>query len=166
MMAGERTANRWIGLALLAFVAASLGALAIRLVWRNRSTIAAPAVSSSPAAPAAPIRVYYFHGAVRCASCNTIEAFTSETLCQRFASELAQGRIAFESLNYEAPENAHFKKDFDLTVNSVVLVSRGPDGATRWKNLIGVWDYLGDKPGFFEFLSTAIAEFQSAAARP
>jgi hypothetical protein len=89
--------------------------LGLLLVVAAVSAVAANSPSPKPAAPApaatnAPnqqVIAYYFHGTVRCETCQKIERQAREVIEQRFKPELTAQRLVFKPLNYDLPENAH-----------------------------------------------------------
>ncbi len=66
--------------------------------------------------------VYCFHGTDTCLACKNIEDYSVEAITAEFATEIADGRIEWEKLNFERPENRQFAKDFGLVAPCVVLV--------------------------------------------
>ena len=79
--------------------------------------------------------VYYFHGNMRCRTCNKIEAYTKEAINTGFAKELADGSLEIQIVNTDDSENEHFIKDFKLTNRSVVLARSKGAELEKWKNL-------------------------------
>ncbi len=137
--------------ALLLFVGTSLVVLAVDLVREQSAAgsaaITDPAAADGPA-PAKAV-VYYFHGNVRCPTCRAIESQAKATVETKFAEELARGDIQWKVLNFEAPENASFVKQFELFTAMVVLADGRSSPATRWKSLDEVWA-LYDKPAAYQ----------------
>ena len=85
---------------------------------------------------------YYFHGTVRCETCLKLEQQAKAVIEQQFSDELAANRLAFKSVNYDLPENAHFLLDYKLPCPSLVLVRQkdGQDG--QWKLLNDTWQLV------------------------
>lgn len=116
----------------------------------------AAAVAEAPTAAAA-IRVYYFHGATRCATCKTIEAYAHETVASAFAPELKAGSLEWTVVNVDEPANQHFTRDFQLYTRSVVVVdAKDPK---RFKVLDRVWQLVGDKAAFQKYVEQEIRAF-------
>jgi len=113
--------------------------------------------------PAKYVQVYYFHGKIRCYSCNRIEQLTVETVRQFFRKELETGRLRISVVNVEDPENSHFVKDYQLYSQSVILSERDGDREVKWKNLIRVWELLKDDDRFKEYVRTEVEAFLAAA---
>ena len=109
-------------------------------------------------APASPgIRVYYFHGTTRCATCKTSEAYAHETVASAFAPELQAGSLEWTVVNVDLPANQHFTRDFQLYTRSVVVVdAKDPK---RFKVLDRVWQLVGDKAAFQKYVEQEIRAF-------
>jgi hypothetical protein len=96
--------------------------------------------------------VYYFHGDLRCPTCESIEAYAQDAVKTGFAEQLQDGRIEWRVVNYDAPPNEHFRKDFDLVASSVVLVNVIDGQQHDWKILDAVWTLVGDRKAFVEYV--------------
>lgn len=96
--------------------------------------------------------VYYFHGNVRCATCRTIESYAEEAVRTAFAPELASGKMKWRPVNVDEPENEHFVQDYQLVTRSLVLVKMENEAQTEWKNLDKIWQLVGSKPQFTEYV--------------
>ena len=122
------------------------------------AVVAPPWPSTVAEAPAsAGIRVYYFHGTTRCATCKTIEAYAHETVASAFAPELKAGSLEWTVVNVDEPANQHFTRDFQLYTRSVVVVdAKDPK---RFKVLDRVWQLVGDKTAFQKYVEQEIRAF-------
>jgi hypothetical protein len=105
------------------------------------------------------LMVYYFHGAKRCMSCRTIEGYSHDVILTNFADQVESGRIEWQTLNFTNPKNAHFKEDFELYTQSLVLVDMVNGEMKRWKNLKDVWTLLRNKEAFYEYVNDEVTEF-------
>ena len=118
---------------------------------------ASPAVPAARRPAAAGIRVYYFHGTTRCATCKTIEAYAHETVASAFAPDLKAGSLEWKVVNVDEPANQHFVRDFQLYTRSVVVVdAKDPK---RFKVLDRVWQLVGDKAAFQKYVEQEIRAF-------
>nr|WP_246325375.1 nitrophenyl compound nitroreductase subunit ArsF family protein [Dissulfurirhabdus thermomarina] len=117
-----------------------------------------------PACPAAErkVVVYYFHTAYRCPTCRTLERLSREAVSEGFAAELADGRLAFRSVDVTRPEDRHFVDDFRLYTKSLVLVEEGGP-APRWKNLARIWDLVREPAAFKHYVQQEVRTFLSKA---
>ena len=116
-----------------------------------------PAAAAEAPAASAGIRVYYFHGTTRCATCKTIEAYAHETVATAFAPDLKAGSLEWKTVNVDEPANQHFVRDFKLYTRSVVVVdAKDPK---RFKVLDRVWQLVGDKAAFQRYVEQEIRAF-------
>lgn len=138
---GGGNAKKWLTALLLLFVVASVAFVIVR---EARSGTAAPAAAAAPEGGAVPagagaLTVYYFHGNQRCMTCNKIEELAKAAILGKFAAEIADGRVAFRSVNVEEPANEHFIKDFDLASRTVVMAKGG-----KYEKFDAVWTLVRD----------------------
>jgi hypothetical protein len=105
------------------------------------------------------IIVYYFHGDVRCETCHKLETYAKETLDTYFADELAAGTIVWQVVNVEQPQNEHFIQDYKLVTKSVVLSKVRQDKELEWENLERIWQEVGDKQSYLEYVRDSISKF-------
>jgi hypothetical protein len=111
--------------------------------------------------------VYYLHGNTRCPTCRTIEAYAQEAVESGFADELKDRRIQWQVINYESPGNEHYATDYDVVAPNVVLAKFKGGKQVAWKGLPEVWEHVGDKPTFVDFVDTSLREFLgSPQAKP
>jgi hypothetical protein len=161
---------------LLMFVTATCVVLIVKAVPQTQS---APMAVASPSADAggsagAPtlalqdgVIVYYLHGNTRCPTCRTIEAYAQEAVESGFADELKDRRIQWQVINYESPGNEHYATDYDVVAPNVVLAKFKGGKQVAWKGLPEVWEHVGDKPTFVDFVDTSLREFLgSPQAKP
>ena len=113
--------------------------------------------------------VYYFHGNIRCATCEAIESQTHEVVERDFAGQLESGEVVWETRNYEEPVSADLVEEFDIHMANVVLCRMRGDEQLNWRRLDKVWALVGDKPAFAEFVRGEIREMigeEVASAAP
>lgn len=144
---------------LLMFVAASIVVLTVKSLRQQPDPSSTAATTSSAAGEQdsmTPVSdgviVYYFHGNVRCPTCKQIEADAHESLQQGFAREMKDGRLVWRIVNYEQPGNEHFATEFQLIAPTVVLTRMDGGKQTQWKNLDRVWELVGEKPAFGQYV--------------
>jgi len=103
--------------------------------------------------------VYYFHGRKRCSSCRTIEMYTHDAILDYFPAELESDRMEWRIVNFANPKNKHFKDDFELYTQSVVLVEMEGNEMVRWKNLKDVWRLIRNKDAYYEYIREEVSAF-------
>lgn len=104
---------------------------------------------------------YYFHGTIRCLTCQKIERQAREVIERRFAVEVAEKRLVFEPVNYDKPENAHYLKDYKLPCPSLVLVRQ--KDKQKWKLLGQTWEFVHIPPKLDLYIEEEASKFLEAA---
>jgi hypothetical protein len=140
---------------LLLFVAAGIVGLVVKSLSSNSQSAAANAVPVIQNG----VMVYYLHGNVRCPTCRNIEAYAQEAVESGFADRLKSKQIVWQVINYETPGNEHFAADYEVVAPNVVLAEYQDGKQLKWKGLPEVWEYVGDKPAFINFVQTSLREF-------
>lgn len=109
------------------------------------------------------VTVYYFHGNFRCATCLKMEQYAKETAENNFKQELSSGKVIFKAINVDEKKNEHFIHDFQLYTKSLVisLVKNGKE--LKSKNLTKIWDYVGNKQKFYDYVSEEVNNFLKEA---
>jgi len=140
---------------LLVFVAASVGYLLIN-ESRKKGDASDSADSSKEKHR---IIAYYFHGNKRCVTCKKIEAYTKEAIETGFADQLESGELEFYIINVDESPNERYVYQYRLTTKSVILAECIGERPTRWKNLEEVWDHVGDKDVFTDYIRQETSNF-------
>jgi hypothetical protein len=147
-------------ISLLLFVAAGIVVLTVKSLHKNMQTDATVAESRDNIPDLENgVMVYYLHGNTRCPTCRAIETYAREAVESGFADQLKSGQIRWRVLNYEAPGNGHFAADYEVVAPNVVLVKFKEGKQVEWKGLPEVWEHVGDKAVFIEFVQRSIHEF-------
>lgn len=151
--------------ALLAFVAVSFGFLALRSLKAAKSWRAPETAQAASGAPDAEKRAggkiiaYYFHVSVRCATCRAIESYSQQMIHERFANELAAGRLEWRLVNVQLPENRHFINDYQLYTKSLVLVRVAGGRQVEFKVLNDTWELVSDKRAMQQYVEKEVREY-------
>jgi len=124
---------------------------------RTQGGIAA-AGSKQTNRPEESLVVYYFHGNIRCATCEAIESQTQAVVANDFAEQLESGEVVWEIRNYEEPASADLATEFDIHMANVVLCRMRGDEQLNWRRLDKVWALVGDKPEFAKFVRGEISD--------
>jgi hypothetical protein len=104
---------------------------------------------------------YYFHGTVRCETCQKIERQAREVIEKKFKTEIASKRLVFKPVNYDLPENAHFLQDYKLPCPSLVLVRR-KEGKDEKSKLLGeTWQLVEDATKFNRYVQDEVEKLLS-----
>ena len=151
---------------LLLFVALSVGVVIVREAATGSAPVARPAAGATPTGAVKPeLVVFYLHGKVRCVTCNDIERSAREAVESGFGPEIQAGRVVWRVVDYEERGNEHYATDYKLAAPCVVLASMRDGHQVSWKGLPEVWELIGDKPAFREFVQKNVRE-QLGQGRP
>jgi len=105
------------------------------------------------------VKAYYFHGDFRCSNCHKIETYSKEAIDKYFAKELVSGELEYEVINVDERANEHFAKDYRLYTKSLVISRIKGEKEVGYKNLEKVWDYLGNKEAFYNYVKEEVRKF-------
>lgn len=145
--------KKFITIALFLFVAASVVKLVLNETQKTKVSESAEVAQPTEGTKTV---VYYFHGDVRCATCNEIEANTNKAIDNGFPEMLESGDMLMRVVNMEAPENERFVTNYKLT-NSSVVVSQLKDGKeVKWARLDKAWDLIGNEDQFIAHIQQEI----------
>ncbi len=102
---------------------------------------------------------YYLHGTFRCPTCHKLEQYSKETIETNFKDALASGKLEFKVINVEDKDNEHYVKDYQLYTKSLILSLVKDGKETKWINLDKIWEYVGNKERFIDYVKSGIADF-------
>ncbi len=109
--------------------------------------------------PSEQVIAYYFHGKIRCKSCEDLELQAREVIERRFAVELTKKRLQFKTVNFDQPENHAYLQKYKLSGPSLV-VARLKDGKdTKWKLLDETWLHASNPMKFDKYVETEVDKF-------
>lgn len=145
-------AKNLLTVALLLFVGAAVATIILREAGSSSSVSVSTNAAADAPLPANGIVAYYFHSEIRCPTCRNIEAYAHEAIQTYFPEELSSGAITWLVVNYELPASAHFVTDYEIVSPTVVLVRLAEGQQTEWRNLTRVWELVGEKDAFVEYV--------------
>ena len=117
-----------------------------------------PALAATNA-PGRQVIAYYFHGSFRCPTCYKLEQYSKEAIETNFKDALASGKLEFKVINVEDKGNEHFVNDYQLYTKSLVISLTENGKEVKSKNLTKIWDYVGNKQKFFDYVTVEINNF-------
>ena len=139
-------------LILLAVAALSSGGIVI-----------APQTQAAEDAKGAHVIAYYFHGQMRCPTCHKLEQYSKEAIETNFKDALASGTLEFKVVNVEDKGNEHYGNDYQLYTKSLILSLVKDGKQIKWKNLDKIWEYVGNKQRFIDYVKSGVADFLKEA---
>jgi hypothetical protein len=105
------------------------------------------------------VKVYYFHSDFRCATCLKIESLISDAMKEKFKSQIEQGKVIFQVVNFSEKKNQHFEKDYDL-YNQTLVISQVKDGKeTKWKAAEKIWELHDNKTKFKSYVDKEVKDY-------
>ncbi|MFH0941314.1 MAG: nitrophenyl compound nitroreductase subunit ArsF family protein [Candidatus Omnitrophota bacterium] len=106
---------------------------------------------------------YYFHGTMRCPTCHKLEQYSKETIETNFKDALASGKLEFKVVNVEDKDNEHYSNNYQLYTKSLILSLVKDGKQIKWKNLDKIWEYVGNKQRFIDYVKGGVADFLKEA---
>lgn len=107
------------------------------------------------------IILYYMHGARRCKTCRSIEAYAKGVVTSRFSEDLESGALEWKVVDFDKPENQHFIEEFGLFTSSLVVVVVEQGEVLEFEVLQEAWSLVRDKTRFQQYVYRALREHLS-----
>ena len=123
-----------------------------------------PQSAERPVPLSAKLVVYYFSTGKECSTCEQIPVYAREALGGEFAGAVASGEIVWREYDVDRPEFAHFVADYSIYTKAIVLSRRENGAQVKWKNLEKVWDLVGDRAAFEEYVRAEVREMLETPA--
>lgn len=105
--------------------------------------------------------MFYLHGNNFCRNCQAMRDFIQATLSESFGPELADKKLLFRVENFEAPSNSHFRSDFHVVADAVLLVEQQNGATVRWQPLSRFWELAPKKDDLRNYLCDEVRGFLS-----
>ena len=105
------------------------------------------------------VTAYYFHGNLRCSTCHKLEQYSKEAIEANLKDTLSSGKLEFKAVNVEERGNEHFAQDYQLYTKSLVISLVKDGKEVKSKNLTKIWDYVGNKQKFYDYVTEEIKNF-------
>ena len=105
--------------------------------------------------------ITYYHGNRRCATCQKLEDYASESVEKGLAEELKSGKVVWQTLNFDEEANEHVKKDYGIFSQAVIVSHIVDDKEIEWTNLDKIWTLVSDKEKYVEYVQTEAKEFMA-----
>ncbi|MDY6823671.1 MAG: nitrophenyl compound nitroreductase subunit ArsF family protein [Thermodesulfobacteriota bacterium] len=145
------------------FNTAITGVLTIAFLFMGTGPGAVNAQPENRAAKGGPEYVaYYFYTSKRCGPCTRIEQWSREAVEQNFQNEIKSGKLQWQAVNVDKPENKHFIEDFKLYTKSLIIADYDDGQPARWENLKNVWRLYRDKEKYFDYVALETRKFMES----
>ena len=106
---------------------------------------------------------YYFHGTFRCPTCHKLEQYSKEAIETNFKDAIASGRLEYKIVNVEDKDNEHYGNDYQLYTKSLILSLVKDGKEIKWINLDKIWEYVGNKQRFIDYVKSGVADLLKEA---
>lgn len=93
------------------------------------------------------IQLYHFHGTNQCWTCITLWKLTLKTLDEFFVEEVKSGKITYEDINVELPENYAIRQKFNVKQISLYINTIIGDNESH-EEQISLMRYLNNEEQF------------------
>ena len=95
-----------------------------------------------------------------------IEILARKTVEDRFAWELADGRLQWRTANIQQSATQTNARHHDLVFPSLIVSEVENGVEKRWKNLEAVWDLVEDEGAFREYIEREVREYLNNLRQP
>lgn len=146
--------RRAVAAVLLAFVAVSVVVLVIQEVQGGRG-----GTDLFEKGPSDGVLIVYFHHTARCASCRQIEESARAVVDREFRALMAEGRLAWRTVDLDAPGNRGLAREYHVAAAAVVVIEVRGGRPGRWKNLDRAWELVDDSDSLSAFFQREIEAF-------
>lgn len=109
--------------------------------------------------PAEYVKVYYFHGDIRCQTCLTIEEFTTDAIKQYFNKEIDEGKIIFQVINIDKKKNQEFIDKYKLYNQALVMARYVNNKEVEWKDCPKIWETVSNRDKFFSYVKNEVNKY-------
>ncbi|MCU0630610.1 MAG: nitrophenyl compound nitroreductase subunit ArsF family protein [Methanoregulaceae archaeon] len=103
------------------------------------------------------VEIMHFHPAQQCYSCRTLGEYANETVNIFFAPELESGKLVYQEVNINLPENADLVKKYEVTGSSLWIGVYDANGFHKEQN-VNVWYKINNKAEFAQYLQPIIRD--------
>jgi len=114
------------------------------------------------------LKVIKFEPARPCSSCTLLGNFAKETIELYFQEEYQSGKISYETVNYQDPNNIELVKKYGVSSSSLIItVIVGDDNEEETIDANDMWRYVGNKEEYMTVFKTKLegilSEYEDAA---
>lgn len=104
------------------------------------------------------VEVVYFHSSRRCVACQYMQQFTDTVIQEHFPSQIRDGKVSFQSINVEEPENKEIVQKYQARGSSL-FINVIKDGQDNIAEEVQAWRLLGNEPVFKQYLKQKIDNY-------
>jgi len=71
--------------------------------------------------------------------------------------------LEFRAVNVDDKGNEHYASDYKLYTKSLILSLVKEGKQIKWKNLDKIWEYVGNKQRFIDYVKSGVADLLKEA---
>jgi hypothetical protein len=101
------------------------------------------------------VELFHFFGESRCVSCVMLGDHAEETVNTYYAQELSSGRLVFDHINIDMPENSEIVERYGPTGSSLWIGIYDENGFYK-QELLAPWYMLNDKQKFTVYIRAVL----------
>ena len=102
----------------------------------------------------------YFHRTERCPTCQKMGAYSEEAVKKAFAEQQKDGTVEFRNVDFQDPKNARLAKGYKIQGPALIVAKIENNRVAAYKDLDGIWERVGDKPKFLEYVQENITAYR------
>lgn len=102
----------------------------------------------------------YFHRTERCPTCQKMGAYSEEAVKKAFAEQQKDGTVEFRNVDFQDPKNARLAKGYKIQGPTLIVAKIENNRVAAYKDLDGIWERVGDKPKFLEYVQENITAYR------
>jgi len=103
--------------------------------------------------------VTYFYTTFRCPTCHMIEELSDDAVRLNFEDELKSGKVVWQIINVDEPENKHYVQDYQLYSKHLIISEMKDGKEVRWKDLKDIWTLVRNDEKFENYVKTEINDW-------
>lgn len=153
-----------IGKLLMAFVLISIGFAAgkevtLRAMAKNDNAdqVVTSPVSGQQKQSQDKVILYYMHASFRCFTCNSIESMAKEVVENDFAEELADGRLEWQSVNFQ--ESISLGRRYGVGTSTLVIVKIVDGEEVEFQRMDEVWTKVTNPEEFKQYVDEMVRKY-------
>jgi hypothetical protein len=104
------------------------------------------------------VEVVYYHGDVRCMTCNKIERLIKKAVKENFKDQIKNGNVVFKSINYDKKGNEKYADKYNLFNQTLIISVNKNNKEVAWKNSEKIWELVSSENKFINYVKLEISK--------
>jgi len=107
----------------------------------------------------------YFHRTQRCPTCLRVSQTVAKILKDHFSEQMRSGQLQWVEVDFQAPQNAHLAKAYQITGPQIVLIRVENGRAVEWQPMPKVWSLLIKPQELDQYVTSGVEGYLHQLAR-